>query len=102
MSLTACPDCAADLKGASKCKCGWKSAAVVQAQAAAERKITPCAADAACRYRGMLWVRTLAHNERVCVNHYYAFIDAHRECRHDPTVPPRMAGLVAKPVAGDE
>jgi len=45
-------------------------------------------------------VSTLQHNERLCVNHYYDALERNRDLRFDDTVPPRMAGVTAKPVAG--
>ena len=67
-----------------------------------EKPRTPCAADPTCRYTGMLWVRTLQHDQRICVDHYYIAIKQDRSLI-GPTVPPktRMVGIPAKAVSGE-
>ena len=99
--LTACPDCGGNLgKSASKCRCGWKSAAASQTSAASEGKYTPCAWNPACRYPGRLWVRWLQPNERICVIHYTDALQRDGSIYRDDVVPPKQT-LVQKNVAGD-
>lgn len=94
--LTACPDCGGNLgRSATKCRCGWKAPVVLQAHAAAEKKMTPCAADPSCRYPGLMWVSGLNPNQRICVVHY----GRHPE-RHYDDMPQKMINVQAKPVAG--
>lgn len=38
----------------------------------------PCAADAACKYTGRMWVRGLEPSARLCVQHYSQAIDEDR------------------------
>lgn len=57
----------------------------------ATRVIVPCAGRSDCRFPGRLWLRTLGHNERVCINHYYSAIEQDHSLAHDKTVPPRAA-----------
>lgn len=64
-----------------------------------EKPRTQCAADLACRFAGMLWVRTLPPDQRICVDHYCIAIQRDRSLIGD-TVPPKMSGVVAKPVSG--
>jgi hypothetical protein len=99
MSLKNCPDCGGDLgRAASKCRCGWiaPGAKPFNGQAG-----TPCAADPNCKYFGRLWVRTLPHDKRLCVDHYYIAIEQDRSLLLDGVVPPsKMVGVTPKPVAG--
>ena len=99
MNRIACPDCGGDLgKSATKCRCGWKS--LQTALQESRPNFTPCAGNAGCRYPGRLWVRTLSSNERLCINHYYLALEKDHTLWDCDTVPPRMAGVSAKPVAG--
>lgn len=50
----------------------------------------PCAADANCPNAGRMWLRTLPHDERICVPHYYRAVEADRSLAMDPVVPPRV------------
>lgn len=87
-ALTACPDCGGNLgKNATKCRCGWKAPGAVQAEVAAEKRITPCAADPACRYPGLMWVRSLRPDQRICVIHYCDHPDRFYE-----EAPPKVSG----------
>ena len=97
--LTACPDCGGSLgKSASKCRCGWTAP---WAKVEGAPAYTPCASSG-CRYPGRLWLRTLAPNERVCVNHYYSALDRNPDLCRDDVVPPKpMMTAAAKNVAGD-
>lgn len=100
MSRIACPDCGGDLgPKATKCRCGWKS--VQTALQESRPNFTACAGNADCRFPGRLWVRTLAVNERLCINHYYRALEDDPSLGRDDVVPPRMAGVSAKPVAGE-
>lgn len=99
--MSSCPDCGSALgKSATKCRCGWKSLQTVLQETNGPR-YTPCAGNAACRFPGRLWVRTLGPTERLCINHYYRALEEHPEIAFDDVVPPRMAGVTAKPVAGE-
>lgn len=99
MSLSACPDCGGSLgRNALKCRCGWMSGS---AQVASSGGI-PCAADPGCRYYGRLWVRTLNHDQRLCVDHYYRAIENDPSLIKDGVIPPRlMRGVTAKNVTGE-
>lgn len=78
-SLPACPDCGGSLgRAATKCRCGWKSIAAVQSQAAAVSRYKPCAADPACMFPGLMRMRTLMPDQRLCVVHYCRAIEADR------------------------
>jgi hypothetical protein len=98
MSLKNCPDCGGDLgRSATKCRCGWlaPSAGVVRQGG------TPCAADPNCKYFGRLWVRTLEHHQRLCVDHYYIAVEKDRSLLVGGVVPPqKMPNVAPKPVAG--
>lgn len=48
-----------------------------------------CAAQDECQLAGRMWLRTLPHDKRVCVNHYYAALEQDRSLARDPTVPPK-------------
>jgi len=65
----------------------------------AEKQAVPCAANEACRYPGRLWIRTLAPDKRLCIDHYYRALEADHSLAFDETVPPRHR-MLAKPVAG--
>lgn len=39
------------------------------------RWYVPCAADAACRKPGRMWVDGMGENERICIEHYYAALE---------------------------
>lgn len=41
-----------------------------------------CAADADCRYPGRIWVDGYGAKERLCVEHYYAWLER-RNSPHD-------------------
>lgn len=110
MSLSACPDCGGNLgKSATKCRCGWKSAAAVQAEVSGQRGVCPCAADPACKLRGLLWVRSIPEDQRLCVVHYGIEIERnHDYAKDNDDLMKRMAaerarrfmpGVTAKPVA---
>ena len=97
MSLSACPDCGGNLgKNAMKCRCGWATAAAQSESAGG----TPCAADPTCRYFGRLWTRNYLPHQRICVDHYYIAINRDGSLARDSVIPPKMAGLHAKPVSG--
>jgi hypothetical protein len=101
MSLKNCPDCGGDLgRGAVKCRCGWVAAGVPKGPT--EKPAVPCAADPGCRYAGRLWVRSIGHNERLCVDHYYAALAKDPSLCGTPVIPPQkmMAGVTPKPVSG--
>jgi hypothetical protein len=99
MSLSACPDCGANLgRNAIKCRCGWASGP----QASGGERLTPCAGNPSCKYAGRMWIRSLQPNERICVDHYYIAVQNDGSLAGDPVIPPRMGGLRAKPVAGRE
>lgn len=66
-----------------------------------ERAFASCAADSNCRWPGRLWVRTLPHDKRICVKHYYEWIDRDHSLGDDDTVPPKSSA-VARPVAGPD
>ena len=61
----------------------------------------PCAANQSCRFHGRLWVRHLLPTERLCVDHYYQALEKDPSLKGVDPVPPKMAGVVAKPVSGD-
>jgi hypothetical protein len=87
MSLSACPDCGANLgRNASKCRCGWCAPGTPQGPT--EKPRVPCAADPACRYEGRIWHRKLTPRERVCVDHYSIAIDRDTTLAGCPTIPP--------------
>ena len=69
-----------------------------------ERPRTTCAGDSACRFPGRLWVRTLPHTERLCLDHYYDAVARDHSLADGDTVPPkvvpRMRGVEAKQVSG--
>ena len=103
MNLKACPDCGGDLgKGASKCRCGWKTSGFQQTVNG--RPSIPCAADPTCRFPGRLWHSQLQHHERICVDHYYIAIERNHSLGDDPTVPPKqkMLGVRPREVAGSD
>jgi hypothetical protein len=101
MSLKNCPDCGGDLgRSATKCRCGWLAPG--SHKSFSGQAGTPCAADPNCKYFGRLWVRTIEHNQRLCVDHYYIAVEKDRSLLLDGVVPPVkvMAGVTPKPVAG--
>ena len=61
----------------------------------------PCAYQP-CRFPGRLWVRTLPHDERLCINHYYDALARDHSLSEEDTVPPKtkMPGVEPKAVAG--
>lgn len=69
---------------------------------ATEPAFTPCASSG-CRFPGRLWLKSLRVSERVCINHYYRALDENPDLKDSPEIPPhpKMAGVTAKPVAGD-
>jgi hypothetical protein len=101
MSLKNCPDCGGDLgRGAVKCRCGWCVPGTTKSPS--ERPAVPCAADPSCRYGGRLWIRSIGHNERLCVDHYYKAVDKDPSLLGAAVIPPQkmMPGVKPKPVAG--
>lgn len=56
-----------------------------------------------CRWPGLLWIKSLADTERLCINHYYDAVARDHSLADGDTVPPKtkMRGVPAKAVAGD-
>ena len=102
MKLKNCPDCAGELgKGAMKCRCGWKASS--PQEAVNGRPSCPCVADPSCRFPGLMWIRTLNPDQRICVEHYYEAIFKSSDLAREEINPPslRMRGVPAKAVAGE-
>jgi hypothetical protein len=80
--LKACPDCGGSLgKEAKKCRCGWMAPGYKPEEE--KRGYTPCAASSECRRPGLMWIRTIREDERLCVDHYTQAVEKNRELRHD-------------------
>lgn len=58
-----------------------------------------CAADAACRKPGRMYVDGLNPQDRLCVYHFYIALDRGARWIEPPR---RMLGVVAKPVSGND
>jgi hypothetical protein len=85
-----CPDCSAPLgKERAKCRCGWIKPQAAQVQANPNH--TPCAGDEACRYSGRIWVEGIDTSKRLCVEHYYRYVDENRgKAPIEPRIPSRQ------------
>lgn len=48
-----------------------------------------------------MWVRSIGHNERLCVDHYYIAVNKDPSLLDSGVIPPqKMPGVTAKPVCG--
>ena len=70
--------------------------------ASTEPARVPCAADAACRFAGRMWIRGLLPTERICVDHYYIAVQRDGSLAGQPVIPPAPIRTVApKNVTGE-